>query len=103
MDQTAIRKMPVQPPLDREASVEHFLSLTVRPELAILGRINLVFSRRGLIIGEFHYREIRSLQHPDRMGTGLVEIRFQGNRIQLDSVTRDLKKIQDVITVEISA
>ncbi len=80
-------------------SLDHFLSLTVRPELAILGRISLVFSRRGLRVREFNYHEAGLHGNP----LGQVKIRFKGNDAQLDSVKRELSKIIDVISVGTTA
>lgn len=82
-------------PESESLSGDHLLSLTVRPELAILGRISLVFSRRGLRVREFNYFEAGL--HGKL--TGQVKIRFKGNPAQLDSVTRDLSRIVDIINV----
>ena len=99
MERTAV-KLPDNQLLDPNVCLERSLSLTVRPELAIIGRIALVFSRRGLTVREFNYCESNSPSELGQLGQmGRVEIRFRGNDVQLDSVTRELTKIQNVVKI----
>jgi acetolactate synthase regulatory subunit len=74
----------------------HALTLLVKRELGILARIALVFSRRGLDVAELSYAEATLPGHRQ------VRLAFQGDAAQLASVSADLRKLIDVVTVDVA-
>ena len=73
----------------------HSLRLVVRRELGILARIALVFSRRGLDILELDYAGMTGTDQRQ------VLLSFTGSNAQSASVCADLRKLIDVVAVDV--
>jgi acetolactate synthase regulatory subunit len=73
----------------------HTLTLLVKRELGILARIALVFSRRGLDVAELSYAKATLDGHQQ------VRLAFQGDAAQLARVSADLRKLIDVVEVDV--